>query len=105
MTYFHTYILSNNFLLSGSDDKTIKVWKDYEQLNELKGHTKSVRAFCEINKNLFASASFDKTIKIWDINNMSLFQTLTGHAANVICIMLHSSGYLISLYVLAFLLS
>ena len=46
--------------------------------------------------NLFASGSFDKTIKIWDINTKKCVQTLEGHASNVICLLLHSSGLLIS---------
>ena len=57
---------------------------------------KSVRALCQISDNLFASAGFDKTIKIWDIASMACVQNLIGHQANVICIIFHSDGYLIS---------
>ena len=88
--------LSNGYLLSGSDDKTIKVWKDNLMINELTGHNHSVRALCQISKELFASASFDKTIRIWDINNMDCIQVLNGHISNVIGIIYHTSGCLIS---------
>ena len=90
------YQLSNDYIISGSDDNTIIVWKDYTIINKLAGHEHSVRAFCQISEELFASASFDKTIKIWDINNMECEQTLEGHTENVIGIIYHSNGYLIS---------
>ena len=77
-------------------DKLIKIWDNYKFKKDLVGHTKPVRSFCEISNNLFASASFDKTIKIWNISQMDCVQTLTGHQANVICLLYHSSGNLIS---------
>ena len=88
--------LTNGYLVSGSDDKTIKIWKDDNVITELLEHSHSVRAICQISDNLFASASFDKTIKIWDINTMECVQTLKGHKSNVIGIIYHSNGSLIS---------
>ena len=88
--------LSNGFILSGSDDKTIKVWKDNIIINDLIGHNHSVRAICQISEELFASASFDKTIRIWDINSMECVQVLNGHSSNVIGILYHKSGCLVS---------
>ena len=88
--------LNNGYILSGSDDNTIKVWKEDNNIKTLYGHQHSIRSFCQINDNLFASASFDKTIKIWDINSMKCIQTLEGHHSNVIGIINHSSGNLIS---------
>ena len=88
--------LSNGYIISGSDDKTIKIWSNYNNIGQLTGHIRPIRSFCQISNNLFASASFDKTIKIWDFNKMNLVQTLEGHKANVICVIFHSLGYLIS---------
>ena len=34
--------------------------------------------------------------KIWDVNTKKCVQTLEGHASNVICLLLHSSGLIIS---------
>ena len=90
------YPLSNGYIASGSDDKTILIWNNNSIINKLEGHTHSVRAICQINDNLFASASFDKTIKLWDLNTMKCVQTLTGHKSNVIGIIYHSQGFLIS---------
>ena len=51
--------LSNGIILSGSDDYTIKLWKDYYN---------------------------DSTIKIWDINSWKCIMTLYGHESNIICL-------------------
>ena len=62
--------LNNGYLLSGSEDKSIKVWDENNNLiNTLEGQMHFVRAICQIDDDLFASASFDKTIKIWNIKN------------------------------------
>ena len=62
------YELDNGIILSGSDDKTIKLWKNYINFETLEAHKHPVRTFCQINDKLFASGSFDCTIKIWEIN-------------------------------------
>ena len=59
--------LSNKYLISGSDDKTIKIWSNKKCIKTLLGNGLSVRSLCQINEYFFASGSFDKTIKIWDI--------------------------------------
>ena len=86
--------LNNGYIISGSDDKTIKVWNEENILESLSGHTYSVRALCQMNENSFTSASFDKTIKygLWIIWNA--FRTLEGHLSNVTRIIYHSSGCL-----------
>lgn len=88
--------LSNGYIISGSDDNTIKIWSNYKNIGELKGHTASIRSLCKISDNLFASSSFDKTIKIWDIKNMRMTQNLVGHQDNVIGVIFHKLGFLIS---------
>ena len=90
--------LSNGNIISGSDDKTIRIWDKNNQLlciNKLIGHEKSVRALCQLSDNLIASASFDKTIKIWDLNENKCVQTLYDHSDKVVCL-LKTSEYLIS---------
>ena len=78
--------LDNGIIISGSDDKTIKIWKDYNNIKTIEEHDNSIRSLCQINKNYFASGSFDCSIKIWDINTWECIQTLIGHDSNIICV-------------------
>ena len=81
--------------MSGSDDKTIKLWKNNINIETLEGHTNSIRTICKINEKYFASGSFDCTIKIWEINSWKCVQTLYGHESNIICLITlnkHSSN-------------
>lgn len=80
--------LQNEFLLSGSDDKTIKIWNktDWSLIETLKGHSKAIRCLVKLSKSLVASGSDDKTIKIWDLNKIhnkkvpiKEIKTLKGH--------------------------
>jgi WD40 repeat protein len=81
----HTnYVLSvfakDNMIISGSYDKTIKIW-DIDTgscLKTLEGHTYSVRSVY-VKDNLIVSGSWDNTIKIWDIDTGTCIKTLTGH--------------------------
>ena len=72
--------------VSGSDDKSIKLWKDNINIKTLQGHNNSIRGLCQINENFFASGSFDFSIKIWEINTWECIQTLVGHDSNIICV-------------------
>jgi WD40 repeat protein len=66
------------FIISGSEDKTIKVW-DLNYLacvKTLYGHDGFVLTIVSYTGHWFASGSTDKTIKIWDFNT---FKTLKGH--------------------------
>ena len=55
-----------NTLVSGSNDKTIKIWKNFENVLTLNGHNSWVNTLIKLNKNTFASGSSDNTIKIWE---------------------------------------
>jgi WD40 repeat protein len=60
----------DNTTLSGSDDKTIKLWDLATGKNTatLNGHTETVHSvtFSPDGKTL-ASGSFDRTVKLWDL--------------------------------------
>jgi WD40 repeat protein len=75
-----------NYLASGSDDKTVKLWNVESQLEvvTLEGHSNNVTsvAFSPDGRYL-ASGSDDKTIKLWSIQSLSEFCTLQGHNASI----------------------
>jgi WD40 repeat protein len=73
--------LSNDghILISGSADKTIKVWNvdDGQPLFTLTGHTDVVRAIAlGYDGQTIASGSGDGTIKLWDVRTQGLTSTL-----------------------------
>ncbi|MFH7030318.1 MAG: WD40 repeat domain-containing protein [Heteroscytonema crispum UTEX LB 1556] len=66
-------------LISGSADKTIKVWNvdDGQPLFTLTGHTDVVRAIAlSYDGQTIASGSDDGTIKLWNVENQELIKTL-----------------------------
>ncbi|MEI6848104.1 MAG: WD40 repeat domain-containing protein, partial [Chlorobiaceae bacterium] len=76
----------NKRIVSGSGDKTLKVW-DMESGNclmTLDGHSGSVTS-CAIsadNKRI-VSGSGDKTLKVWDMESGNCLMTLDGHSGSV----------------------
>ncbi|KAG6837276.1 hypothetical protein H0H93_012281 [Arthromyces matolae] len=64
-------------IISGSWDKTAKVWKNFALAYDLKGHQHSVWAVLGLNEDQFLTGSADKTIKLWQQHKV--IQTFTGH--------------------------
>ena len=62
----------NKYIVSGSHDKTIKIWslKTGLLINTLAGHSSSVNSVVISSDNkLLVSGSSDKTIKIWNVES------------------------------------
>ena len=62
------------YIVSGSSDKTIKIWdiKTAECLNTLKGHSNYVSSVTiSPDGKYIVSGSYDGTIKIWDFKNVN----------------------------------
>ena len=88
--------MNDETLLSGSDDRTIKVWKNYKCIKTIEGHLDMIKTLLKLNDNYFASGSFDKTIKIWNIKTFVSQQTLTEHSSNIICLLKLDNNDLVS---------
>jgi phospholipase A-2-activating protein len=68
---------SDGSIISGSWDKTAKVWKDFKLAYDLKGHQQSVWAVLTIDPQSFLTGSADKTIKLWQQHKA--IRTFQGH--------------------------
>ncbi|AFY85043.1 WD40 repeat domain-containing protein [Oscillatoria acuminata] len=84
-----------DFLISGSNDKTVKIW-EVSTGNLIKtgiGHTGSAIALAiSPNGELFASGSGDNTIKLWELKTGKLRFTLRGHTGWVNAVAFHPKG-------------
>ncbi|MDJ0707712.1 MAG: DnaJ domain-containing protein [Leptolyngbyaceae cyanobacterium MO_188.B28] len=68
-------------LVSGSFDKTVKLWSvnSGQLLSTVTGHSREVNCVAfSPNSKLFASGSGDKTIKVWEVVSGRLICTLGG---------------------------
>ena len=82
--------ISNIILVSGSWDKTIKIWniEDRSIMSTLSGHTKRVNALCYVKEGVLVSGSEDQSLIIWsksrpESSTYSHRQTLTGHKSTI----------------------
>lgn len=64
-------------IISGSWDKTAKVWRNFALLYDLKGHQQSVWAVLALDEDRFLTGSADKSIRLWQQHKM--LQTYIGH--------------------------
>ncbi|GLB34723.1 putative PFU (PLAA family ubiquitin binding) [Lyophyllum shimeji] len=64
-------------IISGSWDRTARVWKNFAAAYELKGHQQSVWAVLAVDEDQYLTGSADKTIKLWQRHKV--IQTFTGH--------------------------
>lgn len=88
-----------NFLASGSNDKTIKVWEMNagKLIKTLIGHNGSAIAVAiSPNGELLASGSGDNTIKVWHLKAGKLLFTLRGHTGWVNAVAFSPKGNLLA---------
>jgi hypothetical protein len=76
----------NNRLISGSDDKCIKLWSllTFQCEKTLRGHLNKVTCLKLIaNGSMLISGSVDRTIKIWNLEKNECLMNLTGHKGTI----------------------
>ena len=93
--------LTDDRLISSSDDGSIKVWKvrqnDLIEIKNINEHRGKVTKVLQIDKDKFASSSHDETIKIWNTANpYQLTQTLICEAQVMNMIYINANDTLIS---------
>ena len=84
-------IEDNNYIATGSEDKTVKIWNilTCECVNTLEGHRSYIKSIIVLQDiKLIASASHDCTIKIWNYKKQSSMceRTLSGHTKPILCL-------------------
>eukprot|EP01080_Neovahlkampfia_damariscottae_P008660 gene8660-607_t len=89
--------LSDDKLLTGSEDKTVKIWnlKTNKCIKTLRGHQAEIKSLAAMKDDGFVSASKDGMIKIWD-SKKQLKKTISRAHASTITSLLDFGNYLIS---------
>ncbi|KAG6889830.1 hypothetical protein C0995_014307 [Termitomyces sp. Mi166 len=64
-------------IISGSWDRTAKVWKNFALAYDLRGHQQSVWAVLAVDEDQYLTGSADKTIKLWQRHKA--VHTYEGH--------------------------
>ncbi|KAF5380915.1 hypothetical protein D9615_004162 [Tricholomella constricta] len=64
-------------IISGSWDRSAKVWKDFTLAYDLKGHQQSVWAVLAVDEEQYLTGSADKTIRLWQQHKT--VHTYEGH--------------------------
>jgi WD40 repeat protein len=86
--------------VSGSRDRTIRIWDLYgkEPTRVLTGHSEGVSSVVfEKRSGQLVSGSWDKTLKVWNWNTGELVRTLAGHTECVLALtVLPSTGHVVS---------
>ena len=93
--------LKNEFIVSCSDDKTIKFWNIYSQKKNkfefelINSEEEGIQTIKQINENLLISSSYNK-LKIWDLNLKNVIKIFSGHQKDIMSICLLNNNKIIS---------
>ncbi|XP_021890420.1 COMPASS-like H3K4 histone methylase component WDR5A [Carica papaya] len=88
----------SRFLVSASDDKTLRLWDvaTGSLIKTLNGHTNF--AFCvnfNPQSNMIVSGAFDETVRIWDVKSGKCLKVLPAHSDPVTAVDFNREGTLI----------
>ena len=88
--------LSNNFVITGSQDTTLKISEfSGNCLITLRGHSKAVTDLAVLSDGRIVSASDDATLKLWTPEGQ-LIKTLSEHREAVTCVVALKNGRFVS---------
>lgn len=66
-------------IITGSWDKTAKVWLSDIEICKLDGHQAAVWATCFVSDQIVLTGSADKTVKIWRLDTKKCIRTIDAH--------------------------
>lgn len=74
---------NGNYIISGSEDKTIKLWESDtgKEIRTFKGHSGWIYSVCfSTDGQYIFSGSYDNTVKLWEIATGREIRTFNGHS-------------------------
>ena len=86
------------FLVSGSEDNTIKLWSMPDGINirSVDAHDGNVNSvICSPDCATLFSGSWDKTIKLWNVSDCRLERVINAHDSSINCVLTAAEGSLI----------
>lgn len=85
------------FIISASDDKTVKVWEKTGQLHStLKGHESAVLAVAVSTKGFIATGTWNSIVRLFDFNG-NIIHVYSGHSGRINSLDFSSRGnYILS---------
>jgi WD40 repeat protein/serine/threonine protein kinase len=91
-------VLPFGHVVSGSDDKTLRVWNASTGACErvLEGHSMDVTCVAVLPDGRVVSGSDDKTLRVWDASSFLCEHVLEGHSDSVRCVSVLPDGRVVS---------
>ncbi len=98
LTYALTITPDSRYLVSGSDDNTVRLWEidNAFACRVLIGHKHYVNTFAFLNNNTLISGSDDKTLKLWSLETGACVQTLPTNSNWIWAVAVLASGDILS---------